>query len=913
MSCPIEKVTELLNKEGIDATPDMIKALALRAQVMNMIDVDNVAEFKNKKQLKEDRKKAKAETKNETKPEPLKIGDAKAKGYTVMKALWNKTKEINIASLNSPVVSIVKGPASSYSAKTNTLKLSEDSIKDNRTIAHELLHTVTGAMAYARLSDDSKTSLKDVMVYMLDGISEDVVKYDDTSKEDLVKISDVATAELAYLRKAAQGKLSDKMSAEEKFFREFVAIMGSSSGARAKLYGQYKSRESLKKVGMIDKLLRNIVEVAKYVKGILKEILAMDDAALKSNPKYIDMLAIIDDALQDVADDNKSISSTIIESTSDEGADTATGENNSHIEVSYATNPLNYVYAIKLDGKTTKGNDYMVESYTENKNGTVTLKFDDWNYPLTVSKATGKNAKGTWKVDIADYTHENDIKVEKIVDEQDGYVKIFDDPVVYEKRLSSTNIPILDNSGYTFSVRNDTTNGTWTLVEDSTEMSVGITRSNRKDLFKGLKEEATKDNSNFKKLKEVVEKALSNPPKGNWIKRDTNTLQGTPVAEFGEQIGDNEVTEAEAKLLETDGLEVTLDQLTSGGKPLGSGKNNLVAEFDEVAIPKGMTVDEAYAAATEADDSYWAGKVDKTKNSTEYHNKMIELLSGVLGKNVEPSQKIVLDEIKNSLNIVAGAYLHDKDKVKLATMPDKDDLYKAVIEGLTNKVYKDNYRPEMTDEQYFEFITNTPQFKNIGADAVQVYKNIVGGLFMMMEERGGHAVLHEYVHATAVLHMRDNPNSPATKRMETLFKIATSPRYKSIIMSKMERPGKGVDTYWTESVDEFVAEAMSNPRLINALQEVKVNLGSRVANLWGEVRDAILKLAGIAKEDSMYEYVVDGFTALMQEREAVGTLVNTRPITEWAEATTKPEDGTIVYTGKTSLSDLKSLQEGICK
>ena len=34
----------------------------------------------------------------------------------------------------------------------------------------------------------------------------------------------------------------------------------------------------------------------------------------------------------------------------------------------------------------------------------------------------------------------------------------------------------------------------------------------------------------------------------------------------------------------------------------------------------------------------------------------------------------------------------------------------------------------------------------------------------------------------------------------------------------------------------------------------------------------------------MYEYVVDGLTALMEEKEAVGTLVNTKPITEWGNS-----------------------------
>lgn len=256
-----------------------------------------------------------------------------------------------------------------------------------------------------------------------------------------------------------------------------------------------------------------------------------------------------------------------------------------NVEVSYKPNPDNYVYVTSLARKDAKGDDYTVEKYTDNKNGTVTLKFEEWSYPLTVNKTTGKNSKGTWQVDVDDYVHKPDIKVEKIVGEYDGYTLIFNDPIVYEKRLSSTGIPALDESGYTFSVRNYVDIGTWSLVEDSTEMSVGITRSNRKDLFEALKEEAAKDNSNFNKLKEAIEKALKNPSKSNFIKRSTNTVQGTPVTEYGDQIGDDKVTPDEAKLLETDGIEVTLDQVTSGGKPLAIPKaeDGIIDKVNKIA------------------------------------------------------------------------------------------------------------------------------------------------------------------------------------------------------------------------------------------------------------------------------------------------------------------------------------------
>ena len=68
--------------------------------------------------------------------------------------------------------------------------------------------------------------------------------------------------------------------------------------------------------------------------------------------------------------------------------------------------------------------------------------------------------------------------------------------------------------------------------------------------------------------------------------KDKSWLDGnTPVAEFGDQIGDNKVTPEEAKLLETDGIEVTLDQVTSGGKPLAIPKaeDGIIDKVNKIA------------------------------------------------------------------------------------------------------------------------------------------------------------------------------------------------------------------------------------------------------------------------------------------------------------------------------------------
>lgn len=74
--------------------------------------------------------------------------------------------------------------------------------------------------------------------------------------------------------------------------------------------------------------------------------------------------------------------------------------------------------------------------------------------------------------------------------------------------------------------------------------------------------------------------------------------------------------------------------------------------------------------------------------------------------------------------------------------------------------------------------------------------------------------LHEYIHGGAIEFMQNNPKDPKTMYINNLFK-----RVKAL---EQENPTmfEGVSDYWKTNVDEFVAEGLSNPALMDILNKM---------------------------------------------------------------------------------------------
>ena len=105
--------------------------------------------------------------------------------------------------------------------------------------------------------------------------------------------------------------------------------------------------------------------------------------------------------------------------------------------------------------------------------------------------------------------------------------------------------------------------------------------------------------------------------------------------------------------------------------------------------------------------------------------------------------------------------------------------------------------------------------------------------------------------------MKENPEHPATKKVMALYIEA---------LEKEDSISRAVgNAYWTKSVDEFLAESLSNPLMVSYLNTMTTRHGeSIISKSFSTLIDTVLGMLGFKKTDSVYQHVLDGFTAMME-------------------------------------------------
>lgn len=170
-----------------------------------------------------------------------------------------------------------------------------------------------------------------------------------------------------------------------------------------------------------------------------------------------------------------------------------------------------------------------------------------------------------------------------------------------------------------------------------------------------------------------------------------------------------------------------------------------------------------------------------------------------------------------------------KEGRRIAKMQDEDLKYDTLANSKMFKVFKDKNQAE------------------VAARLLNAIKNV----------NGAHALTHEMIHVGSNAFMAANPEHPATIKVMALYKEALD--NKDYI-----KEVTGED-YWINSVDEFIAEALSNPVLIKYFNGMKTKYGeSRLATFFNTLVDSLLDMLGFKKNDSVYQHVMDGFTAMLE-------------------------------------------------
>ena len=252
------------------------------------------------------------------------------------------------------------------------------------------------------------------------------------------------------------------------------------------------------------------------------------------------------------------------------------------------------------------------------------------------------------------------------------------------------------------------------------------------------------------------------------------------------------------------------------------------------------------------------------KGIDSYYDGINAVINHVLPTKVRYDEllafsKVTIEELlgDESVKIIAGETKPDKNLVLVTTGKVSD----SDVDVFTEKWYLEGTEEgrriaKIQDEDIkYDALLNSKEFK-IFKDKNQA--EVAARLLNAIKDvNGAHTLTHEMIHVGSSAFMKANPEHPATKKVLSLYKEALD--------SKDYIKEVTGQTYWVNSVDEFLAEALSNPVLIEQLNSMPTKYGAnRLSNIFKELIDTLLEMLGFTKNDSIYQHVMDGFTAMLE-------------------------------------------------
>lgn len=258
-------------------------------------------------------------------------------------------------------------------------------------------------------------------------------------------------------------------------------------------------------------------------------------------------------------------------------------------------------------------------------------------------------------------------------------------------------------------------------------------------------------------------------------------------------------------------------------------------------------------------------EVQKTSRTLprKYYTALNAIVKQGLGPKVTTSEYLGLSKaVVGAIDIVAGQTRNNKNIV-LSKTPRQDAL-KAQAEGIFEAWYteKSPYATQFVDldeEAFVDVLRNDEIFQqNKENETTKIMAEALAGFAKI---NGMHTLAHEMVHVGAVEFMKENPTHEYTRRVNSLYQEALVEKTK--ILKHM---GKGRSEYWTTSVDEFLAEALSNPDLVFALTNTRTEGKEKYSTLFRNLLHVLLSMVGIKTSDNMYTYVLDGYLAMVEHK-----------------------------------------------
>lgn len=310
--------------------------------------------------------------------------------------------------------------------------------------------------------------------------------------------------------------------------------------------------------------------------------------------------------------------------------------------------------------------------------------------------------------------------------------------------------------------------------------------------------------------------------------RDRSNSEGL-VSKFsdGVQIGEDAKVTRTRELTNVDKARA-LTKLRKDKRFRGeeSYRKALIGAIMDIKKPT-VTVDDMLAFSTTTIEGLIEGKLSYTPAATMYtSNKVVMAGTSKLDAQAE--------------NLVVEWYLQDTEEGRrVAATNSETEVVKMMA---ASKAYKD----------FAE--------RNQALLLADMVKTIA-------DAGGAHTLAHEMIHIGAKVFMDANPNSPLTKKIEDLYQEALD---NGAIITKMSGT-----SYWTSSIDEFIAEGLTNPNLVRTLNHFRTKHGAtKFTKMFKPFIDSLLSMLGITKNDSMYQHLLDGFTAMLETQKKLGSESN---------------------------------------
>ena len=250
-----------------------------------------------------------------------------------------------------------------------------------------------------------------------------------------------------------------------------------------------------------------------------------------------------------------------------------------------------------------------------------------------------------------------------------------------------------------------------------------------------------------------------------------------------------------------------------------------------------------------------------TKKVNSYSAYMVSLVDSIKKPNASYSDTVAFsgDLVKALINgvvNVSGGSTDKNNNVKIATdkVPDSE-VHRISVDWYLEGTEEGKRIMEMNEDDYNKAMLNNESLdrfvdskkQELALNLLDAVKNI----------NGVHSLTHEMIHVGSAAFMKENPEHPATKKVMALYIEA---------LEKEDSISRAVgNAYWTKNVDEFLAESLSNPLMVKYLNTMTTRHGeSIISKSFSTLIDTVLDMLGFKKTDSVYQHVLDGFTAMME-------------------------------------------------